>query len=505
MLHVVFFLASLEQARAAITRGDFGAARQAAREVLERDPKSAEAEVILGLSDTAENRIADAEKHFLQAVRLQPANYRAYGYLGSTYLRQKRLGEAEQTFARVLELNPGNAAAQYNLGLIATLGRKPKVASSYFAAVLRTNPSDAAALLGLLECQLDLRQMEAARRSAARLETLLPASSPVVSQVAAALASSGEYEAALPFFRRAAATNRGSPEAAHNLGLALLRANKLEEARQAMEDLERRFPTADGYDLLGSIREKQGDLSGAAGAFAEAARLAPSDEDIRVNYAAALANGGALSQSAEEFAAAVKALPESLRLRLGSGSVLYLLGRYDEAATAMLEATHRSPTFAPAYDLLGKIYESAPAQQEAIANAFQIYLQSSPPDAAAYTHYGNMLFLQAQNETGAQRFDQARQSIQRASTLDPKLASAHLQLGIILQTEGKWPAAVSEYQRAAALSPKDANVRYRLGSAYQKLGDSARAQAELAIFRKLKQDEKEQERKALLGNLSAEK
>lgn len=460
--------------------------------------------MILGLSDTAENRIAAAEKHFLQAVQLQPANYRAYGYLGSTYLRQKRLGEAEQTFARVLELNPGNAAAQYNLGLIATLGRKPAVAISHFAAVLRTNPSDAAALLGLLECQLDLRQMEAARRSAAKLETLLPPSAPAVSQVAAALASNGEYEAALPFFRRAAAANPGSPEA-HNLGLALLRANKLEEARQAMEDLERRAPTADGYDLLGSIREKQGDLSGASGAFAEAARMAPSDENIRVNYAAALANAGSLGQSAEEFAAAVKALPESLRLRLGLGSVLYLLGRYDEAATAMLEATHRSPKFAPAYNLLGRIYESAPSQQETISNSFRTYLQSSPPDAVAYIHYGNMLFLQAQNETGAQRFDQARQSIQRALTLDPQLASGHLQLGIILQTEGKWPEAVREYQRAAALTPKDANVRYRLGSAYQKQGDKARAKAELAIFRRLKQDEKGQERKALLGNLSAEK
>jgi tetratricopeptide (TPR) repeat protein len=98
---------------------------------------------------------------------------------------------------------------------------------------------------------------------------------------------------------------------------------------------------------------------------------------------------------------------------------------------------------------------------------------------------------------------QAKQHLRRALTLNPRLAQAHVQLGVILQAEGNLAEAVASYQRGVALAPSYAAARYRLASAYQKLGNRARAQIELEAFRTLKDKEKEEERQALLRGVSA--
>jgi tetratricopeptide (TPR) repeat protein len=492
----------LEQARVALANGDFAAARTAAGQALSQNGASAEAEVILGLVDTAGEQLRSAEAHFAEAVSLQPSNYRAHTYLGSTYLRQGRLVEAQRAFSRVLQLNPGNAVAQYNLGVIASLQRKPAVAIPYFSAVHQLNPGDAAALVALLECQLDLKQSRAARDSAQKLDKLLPADSPVLLQVGAALASRGEYATALPLLRRFATANPASLDAAYNLALVLFHTGALEEAESVVRRLLGNAPKAETYNLLGSVIEKRGQKKQAVQAFAEAVRLAPGNEDFRIDHGSSLINADVLDEAIAAFSRAVADLPESMRLRLGLGSALYLSGRYDEAAQAMLECIRRAPGFAPAYDLLGKMFDSAPERQVEIMEAFRKYLQTGAQNAVAHAHYATMLYARAQGE-GPARFLEAKQHLRRALTLNPRLAQAHVQLGVILQAEGSLSEAVASYQRGVALAPSYAAARYRLASAYQKLGNRARAQIELEAFRTLKDKEKEEERQALLRGVSA--
>ncbi|HUS07741.1 MAG TPA: tetratricopeptide repeat protein [Bryobacteraceae bacterium] len=492
----------LQQAREAVGKGDFGAARAAASKALSQNPASAEAEVILGLADTAEEQLPSAEKHFAKAVSLQPSNYRAHTYLGSTYLRRQRLADAQREFSRVLQLSPGNAVAQYNLGVIATLQRKPAVALPFFTAVHRSDPTDAAALVALLECQVDLKQSRAAGASVQELEKLLPADSPVLLQVGTTLATRGEYALALPLLRRFAGANPRSLDAKFNLGLALLNLGNLDEAEATARGLLQDAPKAETYNLLGSILEKKGETKGAVQAFAEAARSAPTNEDFRIDYGSSLMNADSLDEAIAAFSRAVADLPQSLRLRLGLGSALYLAGRYGEAARALLECVHGAPTFAPAYDLLGKMFESAPELYGEITQAFRKYLQSGAPNAAAHAHYAAMLYTRAEGEDPA-RFAPAKQHLRKALQLNPRLAPAHVQLGMIHQAEGNLPEALASYRRGVALAPDLASARYRLASMYQKLGDQAKARVELDAFRKLKEREKEEERKGLVRGVTA--
>ena len=75
---------------------------------------------------------------------------------------------------------------------------------------------------------------------------------------------------------------------------------------------------------------------------------------------------------------------------------------------------------------------------------------------------------------------------------------AHLYLGRALLRLGTPQAALPHLDRAAALDPSDAAVHYQLWQAHNKLGQQAKADAELIRFRQLSQikRDREQERSA---------
>ena len=70
--------------------------------------------------------------------------------------------------------------------------------------------------------------------------------------------------------------------------------------------------------------------------------------------------------------------------------------------------------------------------------------------------------------------------------LDPKLAKAFLQLGILLSEQRRWPDAIRELRTAVALEPDVAQAHFRLAQAYQRTGQEELADRELEIFEKLK-------------------
>jgi tetratricopeptide (TPR) repeat protein len=435
------------------------------------------------LTDTAASDLASAGKHFRRAVSLAPSDYRTHAYLASNQLNQKQTAEARASFKRVLELNPGNQVAHYNLGVIALLESKPAEALPHFQAVHRANPRDTAVLIGLLEAEVLLRKPVGA--TVQKIERLTTGAAPERQQAAVVLIAGEQYEAAIPLLRGIRDSNPGSFDAAYNLALACFRAGKLDEASAALQPLLGGRRAGEAYRLLGAVQERAGSPE-ALRSFAEAVRLDPS-EDSRVDYASALVMAGDFDKAIAIFADAQKAFPRSQRVRLGLGSAQYLAGLYPEAAETLLAAVRAQPASAAAYDLLGRTYESVPARQEEIKQLFAEYLRRNPRDAAAYTHYATM--------TGDKQY------LHRALEINPRFAAAHFQLGAMAQRDDDLPTAAAAFERAAALEPNYATAHYRLGTVLQKMGKTQQAQAEFALFRKLRAEEGKQERQSVMRSL----
>ena len=218
--------------------------------------------------------------------------------------------------------------------------------------------------------------------------------------------------------------------------------------------------------------------------------MKPGEENFRFDYAAALLLYGDLNDAVSAFEAASRDFPGSARVRIGAGAAQYLAGHYEPAVKALLQAVRIDPEARPAYRLLGVSYETAPALQADIAGAFAVYLKRRDDDPLAHYYYGAMM-----------DGDEAKTHLQRAIKLDPKLAEAHMQLGILAQEAGDLTESVSALQRAVELGPELASAHYRLGLVYQKLGQKEKAKAELDLFRKLKEANEAGERNAIVQSV----
>lgn len=96
--------------------------------------------------------------------------------------------------------------------------------------------------------------------------------------------------------------------------------------------------------------------------------------------------------------------------------------------------------------------------------------------------------LFAQSLAAQDAHDEARATdlLRQLIALNPNLASAHTNLGVLLAHAGRSDEAVAEYERAIALAPSDAAAYYNLGLAHRRRG--AFAEAERAYRRALERN-----------------
>jgi tetratricopeptide (TPR) repeat protein len=491
----------LKQAQASFQQQHWEQARQSAQRALELNPRLGDAEILLGLVATVQARFDEAERRFQAAVKLQPDNPRAHAYLGSTLLQLKRFDDAARSLEETLRLEPANLTAHYNLGLIALTQGKPAAALPHFEQARHADAKDVPALIGMLESQLLLKRNADAARAASAIESLVGPADPRLSQAATMLALHGEYAAAIPLLERVLQAAPQDRNAVYNLALACFRSSQYDKAAEVLQPLLGGPGAAEAFHLLGSIEEARQRPAEAVKAYQKAAELEPYNEDLRFDLAAAALRHLGAETGLSAFLAAERVFSRSWRMQLGLGSAYYLAGKYEEAAGALLEAVRLEPGAKPAYYLLGHAYESAQALQPAIAAAFEKYLRGNPADAWAYYHYGTIAYLRSQS-AGQTTYPEARKHLLKAVELDPNLAEAHAQLGMIAATDAD---AVVALERAVQLRPELASAHFRLARAYQRLGQPDKAEAELELFQKMRAESEAAERQRILESVAGQK
>ncbi len=210
-------------------------------------------------------------------------------------------------------------------------------------------------------------------------------------------------------------------------------------------------------------------------AFQRAAELDPNETNL-FNWGAELLVHHAAAQAVEVFANGHRLFPRSTRTLLGLAVALYSRGDYDQAARRFFEATDLNPSDPEPYLFLGKISSGAITQSDGFAQRLERFAHLQPENAWANYYYAATL---------AQTSPKARELLEKAVRLDPKLGDAFLLLGIGYADEGNLPKAIAAYQSAIAASPQLEQAHYRLAMAYRKTGQAAKAQEQIELFEQL--------------------
>jgi tetratricopeptide (TPR) repeat protein len=258
---------------------------------------------------------------------------------------------------------------------------------------------------------------------------------------------------------------------------------------------------------------------------ADLAELALGDtRDIHIIRATAYGRQDMLVKAAGEYRAALKFTPDDGALHLGLGNTFFAERQYDEAIDELQIAVKDSPDNADAYAMLSRSYANLQDREKTLryVELAEQHAAVTPGAAAGsestqsevFISTGEALSAIGDNAAAMERFQKALDAPE-SDRVGVRLAIAHLmaqqgheadaerQIGLaqmegeagdtaaptgsqfiaaadVFRTMHDYELSQTYLQRAKAAGAPDAEVRIGLANNYLALGDTARAQAELA-------------------------
>jgi tetratricopeptide (TPR) repeat protein len=239
--------AETELVRAYLRAGKLTDAEKLVRDRLKKDPANAQSQILLGTVLMAAGRSGEAEAAFRSAV----ANGEGHAALGQFYLRTGRPDEAERVARAGLERDVNNSALRLLLAEILEARGQFDGAIAEYERLITSDPTSTVVannLASLLsERSNDPKALERAFEIAIRFHN---------SDVPQFLDTlgwihylRGEYYAALPLLKRAAAKLPDSGAVQFHLGMALKEVGEAQLAATALDRAVRLAPLPDAYYL----------------------------------------------------------------------------------------------------------------------------------------------------------------------------------------------------------------------------------------------------------------
>jgi len=199
------------------------------------------AHAALGIHYLDEGDRARAEEHLREAVRLYPLDALSHTQLGRLYLDSGRLDLAEQELGAARKLW-ASKWTRYQLGRLAFLRGDRAAAETEFRAALALDPSLTDARVNLGQVLLLAKRPDEAEACFRDVLALVPDQAGALNGLGALVLDRDPAEAER-LFARAVEADPDYADARHNLGLALERLGRVEEAR-AQQAEERRLREA---------------------------------------------------------------------------------------------------------------------------------------------------------------------------------------------------------------------------------------------------------------------
>ena len=297
-------------------------------------------------------------------------------------------------------------------------------------------------------------------------------------------ASKGKLSQAIPYFEKAYAADPTHYVNGYDLALAYIETGALDKARKTLDAMLAQSDGAELHNLRGLLEERAGAVQPSLTEYQRAAQMDPSEKNL-FDLGNVLVRAKGVEQAIEVLGYASGKYPRSARLRVALGVAYYAHSEYDKAVAALCEGVDLDPSDSRAIYFLGKMFAISPALSGEVRKRLAHLVQAYPKNAAANYYYAVSLW---NRDAGAARRDEKiERHLKQALTLDPKMADAHFQLGVLYQDQQKVPLAVREFELAVKAAPDNEKFHYRLAQAYKSAGNEEASAREFARYRQLRQ------------------
>jgi tetratricopeptide (TPR) repeat protein len=273
-----------------------------------------------------------------------------------------------------------------------------------------------------------------------------------------ALHGRGDLAGAERLYREALNLDQNHADAWHLLGAVALQANNPAAALELIAQAIRRNNRSPAYySNLGSALRRLGRLEEAVAAGKQAIALDGDFVDALSNLANILIDLRRSAEAVPLLTRVVKLRPDLVDHRLNLARAQILADKSDDAVATLQELLRLVPNHAPALINLGVALKKTGKTDDAIA-AYRKALEAAPNDPGALNNLGTAL----QEE---QRYREAEACFRQALAARPGYADAHLNLSLTLRHLDRVDEAVEEARKSLALKADSAEAHTALGFA----------------------------------------
>ena len=298
----------------------------------------------------------------------------------------------------------------------------------------------------------------------------------------------GRYQDALPILEACYRIDPGNRENEQDLAVALLETGDPTAARGHVQSLLAHGDNADLHRITGEIDEKAGDPLAAVHEFELAVRQDGSEPNYFA-WGSELLLHRAVWQAQEVFRKGAQLYPKSSRMQAALGAALFAGALYDEAATRLCAASDLGPSDPEPYLFMGKIVMAAPDPLPCVEQKLARFAGLQPTNALAIYYHAMSIWKQSGPQVDPQRLDNVEALLKTAVTLDSHCSDAYLQLGNLSSSRRQYDKAIGYYLQAIEFNPQLSEAHYRLGTAYDRVGERAKAALEFAQHDKLEKEQ----------------
>jgi tetratricopeptide (TPR) repeat protein len=323
---------ALGNAYSALQSGNYLAAEQIYRQILQHAPDNADVWCALGVTCRARGGIDEAVSAYNEALRLRPNFLEALVNLGNVFSSRGEYEPAIDHYRKALQLKPDYPEALNNLGAaLRQVGRLDEAIVNYRAALrLRPNYADAHCNLG--DALLTKGFPDEAISHQRQALDLNPNLAVAHNNLGCALVKVGKHEEAVAHHHEALRLRPRYYEAYTNLGNALLAQRKLDEALACQQEAIRLNPNfAESYYNQGIALAELDRLDDALDSYRQALRLKPDHAGALENTGSVLLNQGKPAEALASFEHALAIDPQAPSVHLARALVRLMMGDYEQA------------------------------------------------------------------------------------------------------------------------------------------------------------------------------
>ncbi|PYV15782.1 MAG: hypothetical protein DMG21_14015 [Acidobacteria bacterium] len=453
-------------------------------EGLKLAPNRPDLHAALGECYFIDGKVDKALEEFQALIKLDPSA-RSYAFLALAYRNLGRFDEARKVLDEGLKLDPHNTACLFNLGYIASRQGSTDEAEKWFAQALAASPDYSDAMLELASIKLDQKKFAEAVPLLRHYIELAPHPAPGYYKLAMAERNLHQADAAerdLKIFQTLSKDTNSGAYPFQNLfdyldkraGLATAQQSRL-DLDQLRQEVKIHPDQPQNLYLLASADLDAGQLDEAKQAIAQLDQLSAGDFRTAVGVGVLLARHRMYREAVEHFQTALKANPVSDDTWFDLADAYFRARDYTDALAAIEHISSGGQKDSSTLYLAGDIYAHLGQAGNAV-DLFRQVIARNPDQDQAYLSLA-LTYLRSSDAAGAER------ALQEGLARTPDSGELYWGRGVLEVVAGKAEQAETDLRKSVDLLPEWPAGYSALGVLYYQTGQIGKARKTLKDLR----------------------